>query len=194
MSTKSSTEHLVQNKTWSNLLKWIVPSLLILGALGIWIALRVLSRTPTTTSQSGVEVGDIASDFTVPTLDGGKFALSEQRGKPTIVLFTAYWCTDCIPKAQKLGQLYQEYNGQVNIIALDIDPTSTPELLDRFKQAAGNGAFVWAFDSDSKVATAYRVTSTGTTIITDREGRIVYRSGFPTSYAVLKGELEKLIQ
>src|SRR6266498_4615155 len=145
MSTKSSTEHLVQNKTRSNLLKWIILLILILGALGIWIALRALPRTPTTTSQSGVEVGDKASDFTVPTLDGGKFALSEGRGKPTIVLFTAYWCSDCFPKAQKLGQLYQEYNGRVNILALDMDPTSTPELLGRFKQAAGNGAFVWAF-------------------------------------------------
>jgi peroxiredoxin len=194
MSTKSSTEHLVQNKTRSNLLKWIIPFILILGALGIWIALSALPRTLTTTPKSGVEVGDIASDFTVPTLDGAKFTLSEGRGKPTIVFFTAYWCSDCFPKAQKLGQLYQEYSGRVNIIALDIDPTSTLELLGQFKQAAGNGPFVWAFDSDSKVATAYQVTSTGTTIIIDREGRIVYRGGFPTSYDVLKGELEKLIQ
>jgi len=194
MSTKSSTEHLVQNKTRSNLLKWIIPLILILGALGIWIAFRALSRTATATAQSGVEVGDIASDFTVPTLDGGKFVLSEGRGKPTIVLFTAYWCSDCFPKAQKLGQLYQEYSGRVNIIALDIDPTSTPKLLGQFKQAAGNGLFVWAFDSGSKVATTYRVTSTGTTIIIDSQGQIVHRGEFPTSYAALKGELEKLIQ
>jgi hypothetical protein len=80
------------------------------------------------------------------------------------------------------------------MIALDIDPTSTPKLLGQFKQAAGNGAFVWAFDSDSKVATTYRVTSTGTTIMVDSEGRIVYRGGFPTSDAALKAELEKLIQ
>ena len=145
-------------------------------------------------SNTGAQVGQVAPDFTVPTLDGATFTLSEQRGKPTIIYFTAYWCGTCIPKAQELGQLYQEYNGRVNIIALDVDPTSTPELLDRFKQAAGNGAFVWAFDSDSKVATAYRVTSTGTTIIIDSEGRIVCRGGFPTSYAALKGQLEKLIQ
>jgi len=160
---------------------------LVVGVIG-WRVLQ--SRV----SNTGAQVGQVASDFTVPTLDGAKFTLSEQHGKPTIVYFTAYWCSSCIPKAQELGQLYQEYNGRVNIIALDIDPTSTPELLDRFKQAAGNGAFVWAFDSDSKVATAYRVTSTGTTIIIDNEGRIVYRGGFPTSYDALKGELEKLIQ
>jgi peroxiredoxin len=194
MSTKSSTENLVQNKTRSNLLKWIIPFILILGALGIWITLRTLPRTPTKTAQSGIDVGDTASDFTVPTLDGAKFTLSEQRGRPTIVLFTAYWCTDCYPKAQELAQLYQEYKGRVNIIALDIDPTSTPKLLGQFKQAAGNGAFVWAFDSGSKVATAYRVTSTGTTIMINGDGRIVYRGGFPISYAALKDELEKLIQ
>ena len=163
--------------------------MIVLGAIGwnVW-------KNFQTKASAGSGIQQIAPDFTVPTLDGGTFTLSQQRGKPTIVFFTAYWCSDCFPKAQKLGQLYQEYNGRVNIIALDIDPTSTPQLLDRFKQAAGNGAFVWAFDSDSKVATAYRVTSTGTTIIIDSEGRIVYRGGFPTSYAALKGELEKLVQ
>ena len=191
MGTKLSRKHPGQNKTRSNLLKWSILFILILGALGIWLVLRTPSQT-STTAQSGVQMGDVAPDFTVPTLDGAKFTLSEQRGKPTIIYFTAYWCGSCIPKAQELGQLYQEYNGRVNIIALDVDPTSTPELLDQFKQAAGNGAFVWAFDSDSKVATAYRVNALSTIIILDGEGRIVYRGHFPTSYAALKGEAEKL--
>lgn len=143
-------------------------------------------------SNTGAQAGQVAPDFTVPTLDGATFTLSEQRGNPTIIFFTAYWCGSCIPKAQELGQLYQEYKGRVTIIALDIDPTSTPELLDRFKQAAGNGAFVWALDSGSKVATAYRVNSLSTAIILDGAGRIVYRGQFPTSYAALKAELEKL--
>ena len=160
---------------------------IVVGAIG-WLVWQN-SRTDV-----GAQVGQVAPDFSVPTLDGETFVLSQQRGKPTIIYFTAYWCSSCIPKAQELGQLYQEYNGRVNIIALDVDPTSTPELLDRFKQAAGNGAFVWAFDSGSKVATAYQVNSLSTAIILDGEGRIVYRGGFPTSYAALKGELEKLIQ
>lgn len=168
----------------------LVVGLAVVSVVGV-ISWRILQSR---VSNTGAQVGQVAPDFSVPTLDGAKFELSEQRGKPTFVLFTAYWCSDCIPKAHELGQLYQEYKEQVNIIALDIDPTSTPELLGEFKQAAGNGAFVWAFDSGSKVATTYQVTSTGTTIIIDSEGRIVYRGGFPTSYAALKGELEKLIQ
>lgn len=164
--------------------------------LATWIIYSMLQTSAPAASPNGrtrAQVGDLAPDFTVPTLDGGKFRLSEQLGKPTIIYFTAYWCGTCIPKAQELGQLFQEYNGRVNIIALDVDPTSTPELLDRFKRAAGNGAFVWAFDSDSKVAAAYQVNSLSTIIILDGEGRIVYRGQFPTSYAALKGELQKLL-
>ena len=168
----------------------LVIGLALVSVLGV-ISWRVLQSRG---SNTGADVGQVAPDFSVPTLDSGTFTLSQQRGKPTFVLFTAYWCSDCIPKAQELGQLSQEYKGQVNIIALDIDPTSTPKLLGQFKQAAGNGAFIWAFDSGSKVATTYQVTSTGTTIIIDSQGRIVYRGGFPTSYDALKGELEKLIQ
>lgn len=187
--SKNAHSQKVSNRSRFPIIALVVGLALVI-VFGV-ISWRVLQSRM---SNTGAQVGQVAPDFSAPTLDSATFTLSEQRGKPTIIYFTAYWCGSCIPKAQELGQLYQEYNGRVNIIALDIDPTSTPELLDRFKQAAGNGAFVWAFDSDSKVATAYRVTSTGTTIIIDSKGRIMYRGQFPTSYAALKGELEKLIQ
>lgn len=161
--------------------------------LGIWAAYNFL-KTVAPAADVGAQLGQVAPDFRVPTLDGKPFTLSEQRGKPTIIFFMAYWCGTCIPNARELGQLYQEYSGQVNMLALDVDPSSTPESLQRFKQAAGNGSFSWAFDTNSNVATIYGINYLDTTIILDSEGQIVYRGGFPASYAALKDELEKLIQ
>jgi thiol-disulfide isomerase/thioredoxin len=145
-------------------------------------------------SDVGLELGKVSPDFSVPTLDGKTFTLSEQRGKPTIVFFMAYWCGSCIPEAAALGKLQQEYGDQISIAAVNIDPSATWETIEQFKQAAGNGALVWASDTDQKVMLAYQLRALDTTFILDGEGRIIYHDEIPTQYETLKTELEKIIQ
>ena len=96
-------------------------------------------------------------------------------------------------EARALAQLKNEYDDQINVIALDVDASSTAESLEQFKQAADNGAYTWAFDSDFKVASSYQVNALDTTLILDAKGIIVYRDQVPTTHAALKGELEKLL-
>jgi thiol-disulfide isomerase/thioredoxin len=140
----------------------------------------------------GAQLGEIAPDFTVPTLDGGTYTLADQRGKPTIVFFMAYWCGTCIPEAQALARLQQEYGDRISIIALDVDPTSTPEALARFKQAADDGPYTWAFDTDQRVTQVYEVRSLDTTVILDADGRVVYRDAFITPYQTLREALAQI--
>ncbi|MCI0550207.1 MAG: TlpA family protein disulfide reductase [Anaerolineae bacterium] len=177
--------------------KGLIWTGIIILALAVWVAWNILqpaTSASTSTGREGVQVGDLAPDFTVPTLDGGEFRLSEQRGKPTIIFFMAYWCVRCIPEAQALSQLHQEHQGQLNIIVIDVDPSSTPELVEQFKRAANGDALTWAFDPDFGVASSYQVNALDTTLILDTTGVIVYRDNVPSTYRTLKGELEKLIQ
>ena len=121
------------------------------------------------------------------------FSAPENLGKPTIILFMAYWCGNCIPEARALAQLKNEYGDQINIIALDIDASSAVASLQQFKQAADNGTYVWAFDLDFEVASSYQVNALDTTLILDSNGLIVYRDQVPSTYDTLKGELEKIL-
>lgn len=140
----------------------------------------------------GTGLGEIAPDFSVPTLDGGTFTLAEQRGKPTIVFFMAYWCGTCVPEGRALAQLQREYGDKISIVALDVDPSSTPDALTRFKEMADNGPFTWAFDTGQKVTAAYEVAALDTTLILDREGHVIYKDQWPSPYQTLKDELVKL--
>ena len=108
---------------------------------------------------------------------------SSDLGKPTIVFFMAYWCGPCVPEAQALTRLEQEYGDAINIIAIDLDPSSTPEALSQFKRAAGNGDYVWGFDLEGKIANSWRIRTLDTTLILDGDGYIVYRDDSPTDYA-----------
>lgn len=137
--------------------------------------------------------GETAPDFSVPTLDGGTFSLAEQRDRPAVVFFMAYWCPTCVPEARALQKLHEEYGDQVSILALDVDPSSSPDNLQGFLEWAGNPTYPFGFDGDNSVLKEYKVRSLDTTVIIDAGGNIVYRDTYPTSYKTLKAELEKLI-
>ncbi|MBX3037356.1 MAG: TlpA family protein disulfide reductase [Anaerolineales bacterium] len=193
MKTKSYQNRIGKSKRSPNLLRWGIPLFLIIGVAATFTLSRTPFQNTSQSPQSGSDVDDIAPDFSVPTLDGKTFVLSENQGKPTIILFMAYWCGNCIPEARALAQLQKEYGDRINIIALDIDASSTAESLEQFKQAAGNGVYVWAFDPDFEVASSYQVNALDTTLILDAKGIIVYRDQVPSTYDALKSELEKLL-
>ncbi len=135
-----------------------------------------------------------APDFTVPTLEGGTFSLAEHRGRPVLLYFMADGCVSCLPEAEALARLHEEVGDRVTIVALDLDPGATPSALARFRALAGNGAYVWAFDREARVAQAYAVRTLDTTILIDPEGRIVYRDAVPTPYGQLAAVVQPFLE
>ena len=51
----------------------------------------------------------------------------------------------------------------------------------------------WANDRDQQMLKRFEVTSLGTTIIIDPQGRISYRDAGPTPYEILRTEIEKTL-
>lgn len=197
MSTKQTT---AKSRLSRHRVLFVVLGLLLLSATAwfLWQAGQGGSAAPSgvpgveLSETTGTGLGQVAPDFTASTLDGGTFSLAEQRGRPTIIFFMAYWCGTCIPESQALAQLKDEYGDSVRIVAIDVDPSSTPQALRQFKSAAGNGAFVWAFDKEQQAVAAYQVRTLDTTFILDAEGHVVYRDSSPTPYDVLQETLTQL--
>ena len=171
----------------SRLSLWIT---LAAGGILVLIILLSLGVLPTPWAKHQANAGPPAPDFSVPTLDGGTFTLSAQRGKPVIIFAMAYWCGTCVPEARALARLHQEYGDRLVILALDVDPSSTPDRLTQFRAYAGNPTYVWGFDKQGQVTQAYRIRSLDTTIMVDAQGRIVYRDEYPTPYDTLKKAIE----
>ena len=107
----------------------------------------------------------IALDFSVPTLDGGTFTLSAHRGKPVVLFAMAYWCATCFGEAGELAKLHETYKDRIAILALDVDPSSTPEGLANFKKQIGNPSYAWGFDKGGKVTKSLKIKALETTII-----------------------------
>jgi thiol-disulfide isomerase/thioredoxin len=126
--------------------------------------------------------------------DGSVFDISAERGNVVILYFMAAWCFTCIPEAQALAQIHETYADQgVRVLVLDVDVTENEDNLAGFREQAGNGEHLWAMDVDDEVARSYNVRLLDTTIFIDREGRIAYMDGSPTSYEVLAAIIEALL-
>jgi len=126
---------------------------------------------------AGPAVGQVAPPFTVQTLDGTSFDLTEHQGRVVVLTFAAPGCGECVPELRALAQIQAEGAARgVAILALNIDPSiSTQDLLD-FRASIGGADYAWAQDVGGQVALAYGVSALGTTVIIDRAGRVAYRN------------------
>jgi peroxiredoxin len=62
--------------------------------------------------ESKPQIGFIAPDFSLQTLDGQVVQLSALRGKPVVISYWATWCVPCKQELPVLERLSQEYQAQ----------------------------------------------------------------------------------
>ena len=149
--------------------RWIGVTLavLVLGSAWLW-----WTRPPATaaaTTASGAGVGLPAPDFTLPTLDGGTFTLSEQRGKPVVLNFWATWCIPCQRELPALQRAAAQHQGAV--VFAGVDQGETIEAVQRFLGDM-DVTFTIPLDGQGDVGSQYNVKGLPTTYFIDADGVI----------------------
>ena len=74
----------------------------------------------------GSNVGDVAPDFDLETLDGGRFRLSDWRGQPVLLNFWASWCGPCRREVPALIRALDEHRATgLTIVGINIEESSS---------------------------------------------------------------------
>jgi cytochrome c biogenesis protein CcmG, thiol:disulfide interchange protein DsbE len=123
--------------------------------------------------EAGVaEVGDLAPDFELATLDGGSVRLSELRGTPVVLNFWASWCTPCREEFPVLRAAHRAADGEYAVVGVDTDDIRSDATDFAVEQRARwpNG-----FDADGEVAKRYGVIAKPQTFVIDGDGVITAR-------------------
>lgn len=150
--------------------------------------------------------GYIAPDFTALTIDGRQLSLSSLRGKVVVLWFMAAWCPSCAGVA---SLLQQQLASRPDVAAVVIDMWSEvalrqygllnspgspapegPAQLASFLRSYGSSSWYAVVDTYD-LTRLYRLKLVDTTLIIDRQGKVVLRGDGPTSPQLLTLGLQR---
>ncbi len=151
------------------------------GLLGILIVTLVAGgivfshSSPPTPQDVKPQVGFVAPDFTLPTLDGPPLRLSTLRGQKAVFInFWATWCVPCRIEMPTMEKAYQKYKGQgLEILAISVD-VGNPTPVRTFVQEL-RLTFPILLDPRMEIPRLYRVNSLPASFLVNRSGVIVVR-------------------
>ena len=121
--------------------------------------------------------GGVAPDFSAATPDGKELSLSELRGNYVLIDFWASWCGPCRKENPNVVRLYNKYHD----MGFDILGVSLDNKKERWLAAIEKDGLTWHHISDLKgwksgPAGIYGIRSIPSTILLDKEGKIIARN------------------
>jgi peroxiredoxin len=125
------------------------------------------------TSQSPISLKTVegkARDFMLKDLNNQKFLLSEQQGKPVLLIFSTTWCPTCRSEIPHYKKIHEIYTSRGLVIA-NIDIQESQDKVSRFKEKF-QLPYQVLLDETGRVAEAYSIVGVPTMILIDQEGHI----------------------
>lgn len=183
-------KHPVGSRKSGNMLAAAIVFGLVLGM--VQEALQP-SRTVADAGHTGIQVGDIAANFTLTTLDGETVRLSDYRGKKVLLNFWATWCPPCKAEMPHVQKFYEDER-QRDVVVLGVNLTDTEKSADRVGEFARERelTFPIVLDEEGQASDLYRVRAYPTSFFIDSQGVIRGKMQGAMSYDGLRSAFRNL--
>lgn len=144
-------------------------------------------------NMTGIKKGEQAPDFELETLSGETVKLSDFQGKKVFLNFWASWCGPCIQEMPEMQTFYEEYQDEVEIVAVNLTAKEFAEQ-DAFDFVEEHGyTYPVLLDRDLKAGTLYSVVAIPTTYFINEDGVVALdRVTGPMTYDMMVKKLKKL--
>ena len=166
-------EPVKMTKSWGYLLS-VLGVLLVFGGLAmlVWLAMGTNQDKSSETTPALPLKGNIAPDFSLPSLDGKNVQLSDFAGQVVVVNLWATWCPPCRAETPVLRELDEAYRDQgLSIVGIAVQET-TPDNVREYAERYGL-EYPIAFDASAHIFDRYRVYALPTQVFIGPDGRVL---------------------
>ncbi len=172
-------------------------TLLWLGVIGIGLMISSYPRDQSVPLSPEVPLSQRKpmASFTLPTLDGHQWTLSQHRGHVVLLNFWATWCLPCQAETPSLVKIAKEYEAQgldVVGVAMDSDNRSTVQSNVQAFVSAYHVPYPVLLPPAFSPLTGW-VQAYPTTLLIDRQGRVANASVGTIDEASTRQELKRLL-
>lgn len=128
-------------------------------------------------SADSAKLGTESPTFTEQLLYEGELNLGDYLGKKVIMLdFWSIYCVSCVEEMPYLAAIQKKYPDDMVTVGVDLDSFGAKRVQDFVKQKFPNfpAQYKIILDKKRKVASLYDVTVLPTTIIVDKNKKIIF--------------------
>ena len=151
-----------------------ITAVVAAAALILVLALTALNRGSETAPAAGPAGANNVDRIEITSVDGK--ALTVPSTRPTVLYFMASWCYTCVPQAEAMKELEQEYADKADFVAVDVTPETTKTQVDQFREMAGTPGYPFVVDRTGELTQKYAVTSLDSTVVIAPDGDILGRA------------------
>lgn len=163
---------------------------LFLLLFGLVLGVAGCGQSSDSTSATALAAeSDAVPDAELALLGGGTIRLADLAGKVVVLEFWATWCLPCRRQAEILEELYPEYRDH-GVEFLAVDSAESEEVVRNFVEDHPF-SYPVVLDLHDKWAIDLELVGLPTTVIIDREGRVVFKETGIATAQELREELAK---
>lgn len=151
-----------------------ITAVIAAAALILILSLTALNRGGEATPATGSAGGNNVNRLEITSVDGK--ALTVPSTRPTVLYFMASWCYTCVPQAEAMKELEQEYAEKADFVAVDVTPENTKTQVDQFRELAGAPGYPFVIDQTGELTQKYAVTSLDSTVVVAPDGEVLGRA------------------
>tara|TARA_B100000900_G_scaffold309140_1_gene267852 strand:- start:2203 stop:3312 length:1110 start_codon:yes stop_codon:yes gene_type:complete len=124
--------------------------------------------------ENPIEIGQIAPDFSGPSVDGTQITFSNILGEVTLLDFWAAWCRPCRIENPNLVRIHKKYSDQgLQIVGISLDRTK-----DQWLQAIEDDNLPWIHISNldfwnDPIARMYSIRAIPQSFLVDKDGVVI---------------------
>jgi len=167
----------------------------ILAVSATWIALSYDPSGASIASAAAPQIGFTAPNFTLPSMDGQTYTLSELKGSGVLINLWATWCPPCRAEMPAIQKIYDEYKAQgLVVLAVNMTYQDQAAAVAPFLQEY-HLTFPVLLDENTLVGSAYQLRSLPSTYFINRLGIIEdIVIGGPMAEALLCARVEEILR